>query len=217
MDKETFTTFGKFKSKEEAMVLVSILDANKIQYLLEDYSITFEPTFGKDKVEDEFRIKLKQQDFPKVDALLSDEQILGEEETEKSYYLFDFSNQELMDVVAKADEWSKFDFDLAQWILKERGQEVRPEVVVNMKKKRIEDLAKPDGYSMAWIYLGYFSALFGGLPGVIIGSHLKGYKKKLPNGERVYGYTEQVRSHGRKIVFICMISLLIFTVYNIIY
>ena len=40
------------------------------------------------------------------------------------YYLLSFSDDELIDVVSKSDEWNKFDVSLAKKLLKERGNEI---------------------------------------------------------------------------------------------
>lgn len=84
----------------------------------------------------------------------------------------------------KKDEWSKFDYLAAQKILKERGNEVKPELLNVIRKQRIADLTVQEESPKWLIYLGYFSAIFGGFLGVFIGFYLMKYKKSLPNGNK---------------------------------
>jgi len=65
-------------------------------------------------------------------------------EVEKDYYLLSFSDEELIDVIAKSDEWNKFDVELAQKILKEKGKEVTEQQITQIKQQRIEELSKPE-------------------------------------------------------------------------
>jgi hypothetical protein len=38
------------------------------------------------------------------------------------YYLFDFSNHELLGILKHPDQYSPFDLELAEWLLQERGK-----------------------------------------------------------------------------------------------
>ena len=134
---------------------------------------------------------------------------------DKDYYLFNFTDLELMEVITKRDEWGHLDFILAQKILKERGKEIKPEVVELLKKQRLEELAKPEENQKAWIYAGYITAVLGGFLGIFIGWHLSTYKKTLPNGDRVYGHSQSDRKHGNRILIIGVICFFVGLTYRI--
>jgi len=205
---EQYITFEKFSEKVEALKLAKVFSENNIDYLIEEHILDFDPLFSRNKLNDEFRIKIRKTNFEKASSLINDTP-LDEKPFSEEYYLFNFTDQELTDVISKRDEWSKFDFNLAQSILKTRGKELKQEEITLLKKQRIEDLAKPEEYNKAWVYIGYFSSLFGGLAGILIGWHLLNYKKKLPDGNHVYGYPEKDRRHGSRIVIIGAIIFLI--------
>lgn len=76
-----------------------------------------------------------------------------------------------------------------------------------MQDQRIEELAAPEEEHVAWVVFGYIAAVLGGLLGFIIGLSLMRNRKTLPNGERVYAYSEANRKHGRTIVYIAVASL----------
>ncbi len=209
MTEHIFLTYQKFNYKGEAAELGDLLADHKIEHFIEDTSSSFDPSFSNNELNKEFRIKLKKQDFEKADKLLlaiSADQISA---IDKDYYLFEFSDEELMDILKKSDEWSKFDYLLAQKILKGRGQEINDKQLESLRKQRIEELAKPGEYQKSWIIAGYVFSFLGGLMGVFIGWHLISYKKTLPNGDSVYGYTVEGRKHGSNILLLGIVSFII--------
>ena len=127
------------------------------------------------------------------------------DQVDKDYYLFGFSDDELLDLISKADEWSPFDFLLARKILAQRGNVLSNEEVKYLEEERINELKKPEAPQTKWIIIGYLCAALGGILGIFIGWHLFTYKKTLPNGERLYGYSKADRKHGRIIFYISSI------------
>ena len=200
MATEEYITFQKFTDHGAALSLGLVLEEGNIEYELENASTSFDPFFTNNELTKEFRIKLKKEDFEKADKLLQQISLSQIDLVEKDYFLFDFTNEELVDVVSKKDEWGQFNFTLAQKILKERGKEIKPAEVESFTEQRIEELTKPEESQNWLITAGYVLILLGGLFGLFIGWHLATHKKTLPNGDRVYGYSLQDRKHGNIIV-----------------
>jgi hypothetical protein len=61
----------------------------------------------------------------------------------------------------------------------------------------------------AWVIIGYISSFFGGLFGIIIGSILLTAKKTLPNGYAGYVFNEASRKHGKIILYLGSIVLIL--------
>jgi len=91
--------------------------------------------------------------------------------------------------------------------LKERGKEISPEMIEQIKKERIIELSKPEESQTSWIISGYVFALLGGLLGIFIGWYLSTHKKTLPNGNRIYVYSAIDRKHGSRILIVGVIFL----------
>jgi len=215
MNENQFLTYQKYTDKALASELVELLTKNNIEFLFEDTSDSFDPSFAFNQFNKEYRLKLKKTDFELADKLqieLSDNHL---NEIDRDYYLFDFTNQELIEILNKVDEWSLYDYTLAQQILKERGNEINKEQVEFLRKQRIDELAKPVESKKIWINLGYIIAILGGLIGVFFGWHLHYHKKTLPNGERVYGYSTKDRIHGKNILVLGIIFFIIWTILSI--
>ena len=203
--KEDFITFEKFNDQYEAKVFGKLLEEQNIDYLLEDNSMGFDASFANNSYGKEFCIKIKKENFEKVTEILETKSEKELSEINQDHYLLSFSDEELIDVVSKSDEWNKFDVALAKKLLKERGQEITPEKIEEIKNDRITELSKPEESKKGHIILGYIGAFLGGILGVFYGWYLLTHKKTLPNGNRVYVFSESDRKQGNRIFIIGII------------
>ena len=205
-----FITYQRFNDIALANNLADILQRHNIIYTIEEESLTFNPTFVlNNELSNEYAVKIKSDDFEQVNQLLVEEETTNIDEVEADYYLFKFTNDELIDLITKADEWSAFDYLLAQKILTERGITINDKYLAELKEKRIEELKEPETPQTIWIVVGYMAAFLGGILGIFIGWHLLSSKKTLPNGEKVYDYNDRDRKHGRNIFYL---SIIIFAI-----
>jgi len=202
---EDFITFQRFNDQYSAKQFGKLLSDQNIKYVLEDNSLSFDPTFANNNFGTEYCIKIQNEDFEKVNAILEAKSDIEINEIDKDYYLLSFSDEELIDVISKSDEWNKFDVSLAKKLLRDRGQEITPLKIEEIKKQRIAELAKPEKSQSGYIILGYITALLGGLLGVFVGWHLLTYKKVLPDGNRVYVYSENDRKQGNRILILGLV------------
>lgn len=208
-DPQAFLTFRKYQDPALAEEIAGLLRESLIECEIETNDHFFNPSFVNDPISQAMTdLKLHPEDFIKADKVLADYYKTQLDSVDKDYYLFGFSDQELDEIIARPDEWGPFDYQLAQKILRDRGQELTPERVELMKERRIADLKEPEQAGTAWIYLGYLSAIFGGAIGIVIGALLINFKKTLPNGERVYAYREADRRQGKFIIGISVLSIM---------
>lgn len=204
-----FLTFKKFNEKESADALANLLLKHGIAFEITQDQGNLDVLYGTNPSTQFYYVKIKSDDFPKANALLLDIGNADLNTVDKTHYLFEFTDEELFDILSKPDEWNALDYQLAKKLLRERGREVSDEIIASLKKQRIAELAKPDESNRVWIFFGYLSALLGGLFGIIAGWHLFTYKKTLPDGQRVYEYSEKDRRHGRRIFYLGLIILYI--------
>lgn len=201
--------YRKFIYKDDALELVKILEENYIAYELAENSSKLDSSFGGDINTKQYELKIRKGDFIEVEKI-EEELVKNDlENVEKSYHLFDYSDEELIEIVTKKDEWNKFDYLLAQKILKERGKEINPELLNVINKQRIESLAVQEESPVWLIIIGYASAFFAGFLGIFIGGFLMYYKKALPNGDRIYAFNRNDRSHGQNILIISAIAFFV--------
>jgi len=214
MNNAQFLTYQKFSDKALAKELMETFTANSIEFLFEDATPHFDHTFTNNQTNNEYLVKLKSNDFEKADKILTDLSTKDLDAVDPNHYLFEFSDEELRELLHKSDEWSKYDFLLAQKILRNRGHNIDIDTVNEFKKQRIEELSKPDKSQKLSIIAGYTFSVFGGLIAIFIGWHLFTHKKTLPNGESVYSYSDQDRNQGKIITVAGTLSAIIWTTFK---
>ncbi|RYU87929.1 hypothetical protein EWM62_15670 [Mucilaginibacter terrigena] len=202
-------TYKKFNDAALANELAETLGRYNIPYTVEEESTLFNPTFYADETANDYAVKISADDFLKVNDILKAEEMQSVAAVGPDHYLYDFTNQELTDLVSKPDEWSQFDNLLAVKILNERGVKITEQNIIQLHSKRLEELKAPEKPQLTWIIFGYFFAIFGGLLGAFVGWHLSTHKKILPNGEQVFSYTETDRAHGTRIFYLSILVLII--------
>jgi hypothetical protein len=189
---------------------------------VENHNKIFDTAFINNPMRNDFRIMLSPDDFTKADKILGDyyENLLNN--VSKEYYLFSFSNTELIEIVRKPDEWGDLDYQLAQNILKDRGSEITEAELKDLKEIRIEALSSPPKSQIELVVLGYALILFGGFAffyglkfwpfgfplATIFGALLSQTKKTLPTGEIIYFFNLNDKKHGN-IIFNIGLSLCI--------
>lgn len=207
MTEDDFSIFKRFPTLEQAKELQQILNEAGIDTIIADNVPPVDITFGGSTLNNEIEIRISTKDFKKAEELLLKQAETLIDEVDPSHYLFEFSTEELYDILIKYDEWGEFDYTLAQQLLKKRGEKIDAETLENLKKQRLLELAKPEKRQTGWIIAGYIFSILGGFIGVIIGYSLWKARKTLPNGTKVNSYTERDRKHGQYIFLIGIIIL----------
>lgn len=197
----TFRTFKKYPTKDLAENLAQLLVEHGIETKLTDNLANFDVTFSGSKLQDEYEVKIRQSDFKNAEIILEKSVRQEIEQVSRDHYLFQFSDEELYDILISPDEWNEFDYKLSQKILADRGKEIDSELLDSLKRQRLKVLSKPEENQKTWIITGYFLSFLGGFLGMIIGYVLWTSRKTLPNGARVFSYKESDRKHG-KIIFV---------------
>lgn len=203
-------TFKQFNDPALAEELIGLLAENNIKYLVEEQQADFNPlTAINNELAKSYSVKIDAGNFTKVTLLLKEREDQYINNVEADHYLFDFTDEELTEILEKEDEWSSFDYELAKKILNQRGIIVDTPKLATLNQKRIEELRAPEPSQLTWIIIGYICALLGGVLGFFIGWHLSSHKKTLPNGESVYAHNPDDRKHGKIIFYLSFIGLAI--------
>jgi hypothetical protein len=207
--------YKHFNDAALASALVDVLEEGGIEYDVKESSAVFDPAFRSSDLTVEYSVKIKPEDFERANQLLNDKEKENIGHADKDHYLFGFTDAELTDVLAKADEWSPFDYQLARKILLDRGVTINEKILTDLRTERMEELRATDPPQNVWIIVGYIFALAGGVLGIFIGWHLSTYKKILPDGEQVYGYNENDRKQGSRIFYISIAVFVLAIIYRI--
>ncbi|KOS06103.1 hypothetical protein AM493_08680 [Flavobacterium akiainvivens] len=206
---QQFVSFKKYNNAVQARETQQLLEANGIVTRFADNGASLDGSFGRAFTD--YEIQLNPADFKRAEALLEEQAGKWIAELPEDYYLFSFTDEELFEVIQKKDEWSEIDYVLAKRLLAERGKQIDDKEVERKEMERLYELEKPEEVGIAWIIIGYFTALLGGLFGIFTGYMVYYSKKTLPNGERVFTYNRSNRQHA-KIILLLGIVVLIMTI-----
>ena len=108
-DNYKFITYKSNMSKSDMLDLCQLLNANNIEFQKEESILSFKTT--SDNLE--YLIKINKNDFTKVKNIEIESVKKLIADVDKEYYLFDFSDEDLIEIIRKNDEWSLFDFQLS--------------------------------------------------------------------------------------------------------
>lgn len=209
-----FLVFQQFSDAAVADAVASVLKQNGIEFLLSNNHKILDPAYTNNALTVDISLQIKKDDFIKARTCLEEFYKTQVDNVDKDYYLFSFTDEELMDLVATSEEWGYFDYQLTLKILKDRGIEISPGVIDLLKSRRIKELTKPEYVHKYFLYLGYISAILGGLFGFIIGLAIAYHKKTLPNGRRIYAYRQQDRDHGIRMILLSFSGIFIWALLN---
>lgn len=136
-----FQTFQRFNDPGLASVIADKLKAQHIECVVEKVRPLLEPGFFRNPVEQTIYLKVRESDLEQANKALEEVYRRQLQDVDPGYYLFSFTDIELLDILAKPDEWGHFDYVLARALLAERGLEIPDEVIGQMKQQRRRQLA----------------------------------------------------------------------------
>jgi hypothetical protein len=193
-------TFQKYNDPDLARAIGEQLGEAGIRYVIEGDHLHLDPVIIGNTPEPLISLKIHAADFVRAHALLEAFYEKQLDDIDPEYYLFTFTDQELLDILAKPDEWGHFDYVLARKLLIERGYDITPEFTDKLKKQRLEELEQHDdaGPKKTIPLLGV---------GMMSGYAVSEQKKILPDGREVYVYSPNARKRGRIFFILGIIAL----------
>ena len=207
----TLRSFQRFPTEVEAVVLAGQLNDGGIEARVHanvhsiNASIIGQP-------EEDFHVMVEHADVERAHALVDRQAREDARTASADHPLFAFTDEELLEVLAHPDDWTRFDVRLAQRLLDERGIPVHDAVLDRFREERINAMRAPEGGQFPFVVLGYVIALFGGLLGITIGWYLNASHRTLPNGDRVPVFSESDRRDGRRIVILGSVMLIVWLI-----
>ena len=113
----------------------------------------------------------------------------------EGHHLLHASDEELIDVVTHASEWSAFDTAHARRLLEEHG--IDASKLEADRSERVERLKQGKPASKKLIFFGWFFSILGGFIGIAVAWSLQHMKIKTPDGE-FHKYDRTSRDLGAK-------------------
>lgn len=211
MKNELSYSFRNVSTLEEANEIVQLLADNDIESRMKRDSGDLDAVFQGEALTNQFELFIDEPDKSKAHDVLEIAAKKLLDDIDPDYPLFKFSNEELIEVLVKKDEWNEFDVLLSEKILTDRN--VNLDSIEEKREVAEAEYKKPQGGQIGWIALGYTMALLGSFLvgmlgsflGMIVGYFIWQAQNKLPSGDKVFAYTKEARLHGMIIFFISVI------------
>jgi hypothetical protein len=204
---EPFLTFRKFNDPAMAAEMAGKLKEYQIPVELEDSGKFFDPSFANNFLERDIRVKLRAKDFELADGIMKSYYRQQLDKVGEDYYLYQFTDSELVDIVRNPDEWGYLDYALAQKILTEHGISIPSKELKRFREEKIKLLSKLEPSDKSWTYMGYLLGFLVPPLGMFIGFSMGYMKRTLPDGQRLFAYSEADRKEGRRILALASICL----------
>jgi hypothetical protein len=219
--------FQTFPVKEQARRVAALLESNGLPVAVEELQGPLDTNFIGQQFSNPFLLKIPGEQFINARKLLMEHTVINLSEIDEDYMLLQFSDRELLDVMASPDDWGVYNYKLAEALLKQRGVPIQEQQLEHMEGIRMAEMKKPVHASWVWIGFGYLSALLTtgigisdfqmiilpGLFALATGWALAGSKKTLPDGSRIAVFSPVARIHGRIIfvlaVLLCIVRIII--------
>jgi hypothetical protein len=193
-------TYSKFHSKEEAEAFTDRLLQAGIYHELEVERDVLDKVYTGASLDPMIAVKVPVSDFNRVNTLVENDVELNLEHIDPAYYLFQFTNDELVDVVKEPEEWNAFDRALAKKILEDRNVDPGSILV-----KELPVHYEPVRISIPLLIMEYLVAIFFAFSGIVIGFATLFATKTLRDGSQVMIYDQQTRNHAKVLVVIGML------------
>lgn len=112
----------------------------------------------------------------------------------------------------KKDEWSQIDFQLAKQILTNRGETINQQILDQLERNRMNEIVSEKQIaSSLLIYIGFITAILGGIIGIMISLSLTS-KKVLPNGEKTYNYCDRNVKEGKMMMNVAILFIILYLI-----
>lgn len=186
-------TFAEFHSIQEAQSLIDLLQKSQIQYEVVQEKGLLDKIYIGESLDPMITVKVSEDRFEELNALLLAEASTQLNDINPDYYLFAFTNQELIEVIQNRNEWNAFDQALAKKILNDR----KIEIPTNIKLVTDTEYYTPIQLNIIWIISQYILTLWLTFAGIIIALATLFAYKTLKTGERKNMYDQTTRLHAK--------------------
>lgn len=200
-----FISYRKFTDINATKEVVELLTENNIECYLQDNTHSYVKIIGYNQIDLEITLNIKGEDFEEADKILERYYTEKTDNIDKSYYLFNFSDEELKEIIDNPYDWGHFDQQLAKKILKEKGVEYSDKYIQNRKEEKTRELSQTKKVPILKLAAGYMFSILFPVIGLLIAITIIYNRNLLPNGEKFYIHSESDRMHGK---IIALISIL---------
>ncbi len=176
-------------------------------------TLHFNPNMVNNGSQYSYSVMVEVDDFESVKNKLDDFYKLKASEPDLEYYLNDFKDSELFEIIEKQNAWSKYDFYKAYYLLLNREYPLNedPDFYYNQAELKFRPI---DISSLQLIFLYSFLLVFGIIP-ALFGLYVLQAKKTFSSGNRINLYSGNAQRHAKIWLFFGIISFVVLLTFRI--
>lgn len=209
-----YLTFLTFNNEQQALNTILFLEENQIDVELENERKYFDISYSFNKFNADIKLKIKGQEFEKANGIIDDYFQKQIHLIDNDYFIYKFTNEELIEVVKNKDNWGHLNYLLAKDLLSKNNIIIPDNLLEEHHQKNIQTKSIPKNASTFLLLLGYTSSiLIYALPilplfalAIIIGGFFAFLTKTLSNGQSVFYFSNTTKQHGYFILILVSVS-----------
>lgn len=124
-----FNEYSRFSDMESAEPTIKQLEEHNIPFVIEDTTLRFNVVPNVDPFENIIILKINEEDRIKVDKLLEPKNEQFSNEITPELYLYTFSDDDIIDIIANPSDWTVEEQTIAKQIVKNRGLSFTAEII----------------------------------------------------------------------------------------
>jgi len=153
---DNYIEFQRFPDLNSAYELIDILEANRIPYQVDDSATRFDiANASTNPMENQVIVRIRETDFETVNQLFAKNTSQADENSGVDHYLYTFSDNDIIDVIANPEEWTELEVKIANEIFKQRGLKPTAELIKSVRKEKIQEQEKKAKETKSRFVIGY--------------------------------------------------------------
>lgn len=199
----------EFRDEESLREFIVLLKKSDIEFILHDSASGFDASFAFNKTTRFWQIWVDQtqEEHARLISDQFDHEII--DQLTEDYYLFSFTNKELLDLLNHPEEWSSIDVLLAKKLLDREGIPIDSDEIASKIQLSKTASDKSESVPQYVIVAGYIFSVIGGAFGLAIALTLLFSKKTTSNGERIQRFDNATRNQAYLMLAVFVIVLIV--------
>ncbi len=198
--------FDKYFTREDTDYYLHLFTTNGLHPFVDPPSESFNAIFGNTQVDLQYVLRLPVEEFETAVALIG--KAIEKAGLPQDYYLHDYNNEALYDILKDTKSWSRQDVAAAAIVLKQRNFPIDENKLLEQKQAIKQEQKTQNQISLPVLVLFYVVAPVGSVLAVFVGLVIYFIKDIDLDGQKDFVFTDRYRRHGLWISLIGVASVL---------
>ena len=165
---ENFIEYQRFPTIESAVELIDILEENDISYRINDSLGSFDiAASSMSPFDKQVVVFIEEDNFEEVNLLFINDNSPKEDNADNDHYLYTFSDEDIIEVIANPEDWAELEVTLAKQIANQRDLKITAAAIKSARKEKMEEQFKVIQETQATVSAGYSWFLWIGILSII--------------------------------------------------